>query len=121
VQVPVPDSIINFIRNQTVSYGKVKLVLKHNKYFVESGHPEALQYLLKDDTIRNARVIPNLNAPDTSMQTFGFTTSKVAPAAPITIPGTSKEGNAAVPGRQSDADLFTAVVGVEAGESAWYE
>jgi phosphoribosylcarboxyaminoimidazole (NCAIR) mutase len=40
-----------------LSYGKVKLVLKHNKYYVESSHPETLQHLLKDKAIRDARVV----------------------------------------------------------------
>jgi hypothetical protein len=30
----------------------VKLVLKHNRYFVESAHPETLQFLLKDPVIQ---------------------------------------------------------------------
>lgn len=55
-KVPVPDSITSFIRDQTLSYGKVKLVLKHNKYYVESSHPETLQLLLKDRVIREARL-----------------------------------------------------------------
>jgi DNA excision repair protein ERCC-3 len=33
-KVPVPDSIVSFIRERTLSYGKVKLVLKHNKYYL---------------------------------------------------------------------------------------
>ncbi|KLO05041.1 DNA repair helicase rad25 [Schizopora paradoxa] len=57
-KVPVPDTIASFIRERTMSYGKVKLVLKHNKYFIESTHPDALQFLLKDQVIREARVIP---------------------------------------------------------------
>lgn len=61
-KVPVPESIIKFIRECTLSYGKVKLVLKHNKYFIESTYPETLQYLLKDDIIRGARV--QLSAAD---------------------------------------------------------
>ena len=57
-QVPLPESIISFICERTMSYGKVKLVLKHNKYFVESSHPEMLQLLLKDKIIQEARLIP---------------------------------------------------------------
>ena len=57
-KAPVPESIVSFIRERTTSYGKVKLVLKHNKYFIESGHPDTLQFLLKDAVIRNARAIP---------------------------------------------------------------
>ena len=37
----------------TVSYGKVKLVLKHNRYFVESRHSDVMQKLLKDTVIQS--------------------------------------------------------------------
>uniref|UniRef100_A0A8C7KMY8 General transcription and DNA repair factor IIH helicase/translocase subunit XPB n=1 Tax=Oncorhynchus kisutch TaxID=8019 RepID=A0A8C7KMY8_ONCKI len=40
----------------TVSYGKVKLVLKHNRYFVESAFPEVIQRLLQDSVIRDCRL-----------------------------------------------------------------
>ncbi|CAG0895329.1 unnamed protein product [Darwinula stevensoni] len=52
----VPDGIIEFIRMCTLSYGKVKLVLKHNRYFVESNFPEVLQKLLKDPVIQECRL-----------------------------------------------------------------
>uniref|UniRef100_A0A182SFZ7 DNA 3'-5' helicase n=1 Tax=Anopheles maculatus TaxID=74869 RepID=A0A182SFZ7_9DIPT len=52
----IPEGIIEFIRLCTLSYGKVKLVLKHNKYFVESPHPEVLQKLLKDPVIQSCRL-----------------------------------------------------------------
>jgi len=53
----IPEGISQFIKLCTVSYGKVKLVLKHNRYFVESNFPDALQQLLKDLTIQGCRVI----------------------------------------------------------------
>lgn len=40
----------------TVSYGKVKLVLKHNRYFVESQFPEIIQALIKDPEIQKCRL-----------------------------------------------------------------
>ncbi|XP_077556385.1 ATP-dependent DNA helicase hay [Haemaphysalis longicornis] len=52
----IPDGIIEFIKMCTVSYGKVKLVLKHNRYFVESPFPDVLQKLLKDSTIQQCRL-----------------------------------------------------------------
>lgn len=108
-----------YIRGCTLSYGKVKLVLKHNRYFVESSHPETLQLLLKDRTIRDARII-TVQA-DTSIKAATFTTSKAPVKGNLVIPGTkeadkndpSKAGGAA---GQSEADLFTSVVGVDAGE-----
>ncbi|KAK0134048.1 General transcription and DNA repair factor IIH helicase subunit XPB [Merluccius polli] len=52
----VPDGIIQFIKLCTVSYGKVKMVLKHNRYFVESAFPEVIQNLLQDAVIRDCRL-----------------------------------------------------------------
>lgn len=52
----IPQGIIEFIQLCTLSYGKVKLVLKHNKYFVESTHPEVLQKLLKDPVVQQCRL-----------------------------------------------------------------
>jgi len=55
-KVKLPDSIREFIYGCTKSYGKVKLVLKNTKYFVESPDPEVLQTLLKDPVIGPLRV-----------------------------------------------------------------
>jgi len=46
-----------FIKECTLSYGKVKLVLKHNRYFVESTNPEAMQAILKDRVIQQTRLV----------------------------------------------------------------
>ncbi|EDO17875.1 hypothetical protein Kpol_1043p66 [Vanderwaltozyma polyspora DSM 70294] len=55
-KVPVAPSIVNFIRSATVSYGKVKLVIKHNRYFVETTQADILQMLLKDTVIGRLRI-----------------------------------------------------------------
>ncbi|CAN3373344.1 hypothetical protein DIURU_001281 [Diutina rugosa] len=55
-KVPVAESIVQFIRQATVSYGKVKLVLKNNRYYVESTQADILQMLLKDPVIGPLRV-----------------------------------------------------------------
>ncbi|KAI0067383.1 DNA repair helicase rad25 [Artomyces pyxidatus] len=122
-KVPVPESIISFIRERTLSYGKVKLVLKHNKYFVESNHPETLQILLKDKTIRDARVVSQAN--DTN-KVATFTTAKAPMKGGLVIPGTkdadkkqddaAKASGASAGTNSADADLFTSVVGVDADE-----
>lgn len=128
-KVPVPESITSFIRERTLSYGKVKLVLKHNKYFVESSHPETLQLLLKDRVIREARLITAQT--DNSIKAATFTTSKAPVKGSLAIPGTKdaekSKGEPAVGGTGStlgqavtrsaaDVDLFTSVVGVESDE-----
>ncbi|KAF8591090.1 DNA repair helicase rad25 [Ramaria rubella] len=121
-KVPVPESIIGFIKDRTVSYGKVKLVLKHNKYFVESSHPDTLQMLLKDEVIGSARkkITADVNAPGVPL-----TVAKAPHRGNLVIPGTNKEpdkskddgakeGHGA--NKPSEVDLFTAVVGVESDE-----
>ena len=52
----LPDGVAKFIRECTKRYGKAKLVLKHNKFYVESEHPSVLRELLRDDLISQARV-----------------------------------------------------------------
>ncbi|CAJ0550178.1 Ff.00g101080.m01.CDS01 [Fusarium sp. VM40] len=56
LKTELPPSIRKFIASCTKSYGKVKLVLKNNKYFVESIDAEILQMLLKDEIIGPLRV-----------------------------------------------------------------
>lgn len=58
----VPDGIVEFIKLCTLSYGKVKLVLKHNRYFVESKFPDVLQKLLKDPVVQECRLRRNADA-----------------------------------------------------------
>lgn len=52
----IPDGILQFIKLCTVSYGKLKLVLKHNRYFVESTHPDVIQRVLQDKVIKQCRL-----------------------------------------------------------------
>lgn len=56
--------IVDLIKSCTESYGKVKIVLKENKYWVESVHIDVLKVLLEDDVIFSARdlSIDNLNS-----------------------------------------------------------
>ncbi|KAK9147442.1 hypothetical protein Scep_006199 [Stephania cephalantha] len=52
----LPKDMKDFIYASTANYGKVKLVLKKNRYFVESPFPEVLKTLLKDEAISRARI-----------------------------------------------------------------
>lgn len=51
----LPESVVNFITSCTMSYGKVKLVLRHNKYYVESSFPEVIHKLLSDPVVAQCR------------------------------------------------------------------
>jgi DNA excision repair protein ERCC-3 len=52
----IPPNIIEYITHCGKSYGKVKIVLRNNKYFVETADPVVLQMLLKDPEIGPCRV-----------------------------------------------------------------
>ncbi|XP_012876156.1 PREDICTED: TFIIH basal transcription factor complex helicase XPB subunit isoform X2 [Dipodomys ordii] len=102
----VPDGIIQFIKLCTVSYGKVKLVLKHNRYFVESSHPDVIQHLLQDPVIRECR-LRNAEGEATELITETFTSksaiSKSADGSsgPSTSQATDPQGKSDIP-----TDLF---------------
>lgn len=139
-KVPVPTELTDFIRERTSSVGKVKLVLKHNRYFVESSHPETLRLLLKDPIISAARVTPedaarNVEAASGAQQTGEGVTveqlgrDKAPRRAGLVIPGTKgarqadsnqqKAAGEAVQENkdpaQADYELFSAVVGLDRG------
>ncbi|XP_027534696.1 general transcription and DNA repair factor IIH helicase subunit XPB [Neopelma chrysocephalum] len=100
----VPDGIIQFIKLCTVSYGKVKLVLKHNRYFVESTHPDVIQQLLQDHIIKDCR-LRNAEGEETELITETFTSksaiAKSSEGGPSTSQGTDTQNKPDVP-----ADLF---------------
>ena len=52
----LPKEIIDFSNGSTENYGKFKLVLKKNLYFVDSPYPEVLKTLLKDVVIARLRI-----------------------------------------------------------------
>jgi DNA excision repair protein ERCC-3 len=93
LKTPLPDSIRKFILQCTRNYGKVKLVLKQNKYYVESPDEQVLQSLLRDPVIGPLRVHTGSNA---------ITTSFAPTMGGLVIPGTN---NAA--GVQQAAGLQT--------------
>ncbi|KAK2077082.1 hypothetical protein QBZ16_004716 [Prototheca wickerhamii] len=51
----LPAEVRRFIEASTENYGKVKLVLQRNAFFVESPYPAVLRRLLRDPVIRDAR------------------------------------------------------------------
>ncbi|XP_050228218.1 general transcription and DNA repair factor IIH helicase subunit XPB1 [Mercurialis annua] len=68
----LPKEMIEFIHGSTANYGKVKLVLKKNRYLVESPFPEVLKRLLQDEVISRARLTTEAYEND------AFTISKTA-------------------------------------------
>ena len=74
----VPQNIVEFVHNVTQSFGKVRLVLKHNRYFIESNDASVLQMLLRDDVISTCRV----------EESDELRTEKAAKMGGLVIPGT---------------------------------
>ena len=54
-KTPLPSTISDFIQRHTKSYGKVRLVLRDNRFFVESEEPAIVQMLLQDPVIGPCR------------------------------------------------------------------
>ncbi|ODQ81065.1 hypothetical protein BABINDRAFT_12335 [Babjeviella inositovora NRRL Y-12698] len=110
-KVPVAPSILNFIKSATISYGKVKLVLKHNRYFVESPQADILQMLLKDPIIGPLRISSETVTSD------GLVETRAPHADDIEIAGvkhseTAKNGEKKETVEEKEVeDIFASVVG----------
>lgn len=109
-KVPVADSFINFIKRSTVSFGKVKLVLKHNRYYVESSQADILQMLLRDPVIGPLRILSESSVTGTGL------VQSSAPQGGLTIPGTKKPEGVVAAGDKVE-DIFAAVVGKKGGDN----
>lgn len=111
-KVAVPRSVAKFVSDTTGSYGKIKLVLKDNRYFIESRDPQMLQRLLTDSEIGPLRLKGDV-LKEKAPQMGG-----------LVIPGTKeaagvKQANQPPPGQDgaaSDAfpdDIFTSMTGIK--------
>ncbi|KOB87345.1 hypothetical protein PFDG_03504 [Plasmodium falciparum Dd2] len=63
----LPNELISNITKSAESFGKVKLVLRENKYYIEATNKSELDYLLNNDTIQNARIYSTDNNNDKNM------------------------------------------------------
>lgn len=55
-QVKLSEKIKEFIQESTGNYGKAKLVLQKNKFFVESPYPDVLKVLLKVKAAKSSAI-----------------------------------------------------------------
>lgn len=102
-KVPVPDNVKDFITTCTNSYGKVKLVLKDNRHYVESADPAMLQRLIKDNVIGPLRVQGGEEVTKISAPT----------AAGLVIPGTKNAAGVKEAGNPSADARATAARAVD--------
>lgn len=118
-KIPLTSGLKRRIESWTESYGKIRLVLKHNRYYLESTVDEFVERLLNDPVIKPCRVIRENEA---GQQVFGVEQVPM-PRRDYVIPGTegarrAERGDAepVVParrqGRERD-DVIGAVIGID--------
>ena len=83
-KTPLPEDVKTFILKCTQAFGKVKLVLKDNRFFLETPDSKVLQQLLKDDVIGAQRV----------EATTGIITERAPKLTGVIIPGTKDAAGA---------------------------
>ena len=72
----VPSKVREYVRDCTYTFGKAKLVLKENKFHIESQFPEVLRELLKNPIIKAARSLDDeQRVVSTGEDTTGATTT----------------------------------------------
>ncbi|CAF0797270.1 unnamed protein product [Didymodactylos carnosus] len=99
----IPNGIIEFIKLCTLSYAKVKLVLKHNRYFVESTFPDVLQRLLQDPEIQNCRLTSNGDDLDINLTDIEKTRT-IIPG--TSAPAVTTNGQSSAPNEQIPDDIL---------------
>lgn len=131
-KVKIPLETVEYIREATKSFGKVRLVLKDTKYYVESGYADTLRLLLRDPVIHKARAIEEGSNEDLEVATAPKKSSLVIPGTKYAGAGAAGEhvtdGGGQRDGEASDLqengqaaaedDLFTANIGLDADEDA---
>jgi DNA excision repair protein ERCC-3 len=120
-KVSVPKTIAQFIKETTESYGKIKLVLKDNRYFIESKDPQMLQRLLTDQEIGPLRLqgeVVKEKAPQMRGLVIPGTKEaaglKQAPNQPQVPDAITKNNEGGQP--QDTEDLFTSITGIKEDE-----
>ncbi|MCJ1475854.1 DNA repair helicase RAD25 [Lambiella insularis] len=108
LKTPLPAGIKDFILRSTKSFGRVKLVLKHNHYFLETTDASVLQELMKDEVIK----------PIVAEGRQGIITEAAPKLGGIVIPGTKDaagvkqqpdQGNGATNERREDDAILNAL------------
>ena len=88
-KVHIPAEIREYIMSTTDSYGKVSLVLRQNRYFLEARNPKVLWEFQKQDAIKNAMKIN----PEECDEATGFIKSRtLRVAVGVGATGASQEG-----------------------------
>jgi DNA excision repair protein ERCC-3 len=118
-KIPLPPRLEARITEWTATYGKIRLVLKHNRYYLESSDTDMLRRLLNDPIIRPCRVI---REDEAGQDVFGVERVE-QPRRDYTIPGTEEARRAEKADVQPESyirrqarerdDVIGAVIGID--------
>jgi hypothetical protein len=108
-KIPLPAKLQRRIADWTSSYGKIRLVLKHNRYFLESVDQKFLVPLMNDPVIAGCRV----EKQDEEGQQVHGLEKGTAPSKDLIIPG-GAESRGEV---RHENDIIGAVIGLDRGET----
>ena len=92
----LPIDFKEYVVKAAMSWGQVRLVLKQNKYYIESSDPSVLQRLLKDHVIASCRVEGSEE----------LAVEKAPKLDGLVIPGTKDAAGVRQAGTQKDAQQF---------------
>ncbi|KAJ1565970.1 hypothetical protein HK405_011179, partial [Cladochytrium tenue] len=101
----VPGEVVRFVRSHTESVGRVKMVLKDGRFFVESRFPDCLRTVLRDDTVRAARIVPEVAAAPLADPDGFFTEQAEADVAPLFGPARGRQAESAASSGAKDPSV----------------
>jgi DNA excision repair protein ERCC-3 len=112
----LPERVVDFVKTNTSKYGKVKLVLKAARYYIESTDATAMQALLKDPVIAAARVRPEgaAAAGDASVGDSGLVETMSTRSGPSVIAGVAAKRTG---GELTDEVMMAVAAAAEAGQA----
>jgi DNA excision repair protein ERCC-3 len=112
-KIPLPPRLQNRIANWTSSYGKIRLVLKHNRYFLESVDQKFLVPLMNDAVIAGCRVERQDDVDD---QNNGRRQDLIIPGTEAARRAERGEENGEARNRHDRDDVIGAVIGLDRSE-----
>lgn len=114
-QTEVPQSVINYIKDCTATFGKAKLVLKNNNFFIESKYPDVLRELLRNPKIRAAVAQPSTSSASSNavVNNAGQVKSSMSTSVSSTVASSVRVGDGSSASSAIDVEFVQSIAPVE--------
>ncbi|EDO08559.1 DNA repair helicase rad25 family protein [Babesia bovis T2Bo] len=112
----IPKKVKDSIVTTASAFGKIKLVLRDNRYWIESHDKKELDHLLTNPVIRSARIVPNTWTQKESDQEYITSSVLTADVASIMFNST-ENSDSAKPVRESKMPVAVEGLGTVSEES----